>query len=62
LPLGGLLIVLFVGWRMPKVDFTDEITSGGTIKFKRWFLICTYFIIKYIAPIVVGIVMIRGLI
>jgi neurotransmitter:Na+ symporter, NSS family len=62
LPLGGILIVIFVGWRLPHADFKDEITSGGAIKFKSWFLEFSYFIIKFIAPIVVGIVMLRGLI
>jgi Na+-dependent transporters of the SNF family len=62
LPLGGILIVLFVGWRMKKEDFLDELTSGGTIHFKKWFLVFTRFIIKYLAPIIIGIIMIRGLI
>ena len=62
LPLGGILIVIFVGWRLPHADFKDEITSGGAIKFKSLFLEFSYFIIKFIAPIVVGIVMLRGLI
>lgn len=62
LPLGGLLIVIFVGWRMKKSDFIDEITSGGTIHFGEFFLSFTSIIIKYIAPIVIAIVLVRGVI
>ncbi len=62
MPLGGLLIVLFVGWRLGKSNFTDEITNSGTLTMKEWFVNFTYFSIKFIAPIVIGIIMVRGLI
>ena len=61
LPLGGIFAVIFVGWRMKKPDFKDEITSGGAHPFKKWFLAYVYFSIKYLAPIVVAIILIRGL-
>lgn len=60
LPLGGMLMVIFVGWRLKKSDFIDEITSGGNVKLKEWFLNFTYFIIKFVAPIVVAVVMISS--
>lgn len=62
MPLGGLLIVIFVGWVMPKRDLFDELTSGNTIKVRRWFLNYSYFVIKYLAPIIIATVMLRGLI
>ena len=62
LPLGGFFAVIFVGWRMKKPDFTDEITSSGAHPFKKWFLTFVYFSIKYLAPVVVAIILIRGLI
>lgn len=61
MPLGGLLIVIFVGWIMPKEDVFDELTSGGSIKVKRWFLNYSYFVIKYLAPVIIATVMIRCL-
>lgn len=61
LPLGGFFAVIFVGWKMKKPDFTDEITSGGSHPFKKWFLTFVYFSIKYLAPVVVAIILIRGL-
>ena len=62
LPVGGFFAVIFVGWKMKKPDFTDEITSGGVHPFKRWFLTYVYFSIKYLAPVVVAVVLVSGLI
>lgn len=62
LPVGGFFAVIFVGWKMKKTDFTDEITSGGAHPFKKWFLSFVYFSIKYLAPVVVAIILISGLI
>ncbi|MGN0189390.1 MAG: sodium-dependent transporter [Candidatus Cryptobacteroides sp.] len=57
--IGGLLVVLFVGWKMKKDDVRDEFTNGGTINGK--FFNPIYFLIKYIAPIAVIIVFISNL-
>lgn len=62
MPLGGLLIVVFVGWRLGRANFMDEITSSGKVKMSHWFVEFTYFSIRFIAPIVISIIMIRGLI
>lgn len=61
IPLGAMLIVLFAGWRMSKADFTDEITSSGQRKVAPWYLAFIIFTIKYLAPVVIGVIMIRGL-
>lgn len=62
LPLGGFFAVIFVGWRMKKPDVEDEITSSGLHKFKAFFLNFIYYSIKYLAPVVVAVVLISGLI
>ena len=61
IPLGAMLIVLFAGWRMSKADFIDEITSGGERKVKAWYLTVILMSIKYLAPVVIGVIMVRGL-
>ncbi|MBQ5863974.1 MAG: sodium-dependent transporter, partial [Bacteroidales bacterium] len=61
IPLGAMLIVLFAGWRMSKADFIDEITSGGERKVKSWYLTVILMSIKYLAPVVIGVIMVRGL-
>ncbi len=61
IPLGAMLIVLFAGWRMGKADFIDEITSGGERKVKAWYLTVILISIKYLAPVIIGVIMVRGL-
>lgn len=59
LPGGGILIVLFVGWYMKKADVYQEFSNNHTLKgtlFKAF-----YFIIRYVAPIAIGIVFIDSL-
>ncbi len=60
LPLDGVLIVIFVGWRLGKAKFFEEVTNEGTIKASLKKVI--FFIIRYLAPIAITIVFIRGLI
>lgn len=62
LPLGGFFAVIFVGWKMKKQDVEDELTSGGLHKLRPVFLNFIYYSIKYLAPVVVAIVLISGLI
>jgi NSS family neurotransmitter:Na+ symporter len=60
LPLGGLFIVLFVGWFLSKKVTKDELTNNGTIKAR---VIPVYlFLVKFIAPIAIAIVFIYGII
>ena len=60
LPIGGLLIVLFLGWKLGKQHFYEELTNDGTLKapFKKIF----FFIIRYLAPLAIIVVFISGLI
>ena len=60
LPLGGVLIVVFVGWYLGKQKFFDEVTNKGQLKSPLKSIIL--FIIKYLAPIAILIVFISGLI
>jgi len=56
LTLGGLLTVIFIGWKLKKSDFEDEFTNNGTVnlKLKKFF----YFIIKFVAPVAIAVIMI----
>ena len=58
LPLGGILIVLFVGWSVA-ARAVDEVQSGGAHPFalaRVWIFIC-----RFVAPAAVAWVMIQGL-
>lgn len=59
LPLGGLLIVLFVGWFFGKENFKNEITSNGKYKIRIFSFLL--FLIKFIAPIAIAIVFLNGI-
>ena len=59
LPLGGLLIVLFLGWFFPSRDVRDELSNGGTLRARYYMLF--RFIIKFVAPIAITIVFLNGI-
>jgi NSS family neurotransmitter:Na+ symporter len=58
LPLGAFFIVIFVGWVMGKKQFYAEISNEGKLKLSIKSVI--YFIIKYLAPLAIGIIFVTG--
>lgn len=48
--LGGLLIVIFVGWKLGKKIVYDELTNGGTHHIPAWMLKTILFLIRFVAP------------
>ena len=61
LPVGGLLVVMFVGWRMKKADVLDELTNGGSIAIKGFVLKWIIFTIKFLAPIAIALVLLSSI-
>lgn len=59
LPMGALGIIIFLGWRLPKPEVYDELSNSGQIK--AYFFNFVYFMIRYIAPVAVFIVLIAGM-
>lgn len=54
MPVGGIFITLFVGWCLKRQLLMDELTNNGTLKVKGLkFLV---FLIRWVAPIGVGLV------
>ena len=47
---GGLLFVLFVGWKMDRKAVRDEFTCGGTARFNSAVFDAFWFLLRYIAP------------
>ncbi len=60
LPLGGLLIVLFVGWYLSRKFTIDELSNDGKLSSK--YIPVFLFLVKYIAPIAIAMVFIYGII
>ena len=59
MPLGGILITLFVGWRMQRSQVMEELTNGGTCS--RIVARLLFFLIRWVAPLGVCIIFINGL-
>jgi NSS family neurotransmitter:Na+ symporter len=48
--IGGLLVVLFVGWKLGRDNVFDELTNGGTFNLPPWVLKTILFLIRFVAP------------
>lgn len=59
LPLGGLLIVIFVGWYMTSADIKDEVSNSGSLKVK--FFPYYIFIVRFIAPLAIAAIFIYSI-
>lgn len=59
LPLGGLLIVIYLGWFLGKRNLHDELSNSGTIKVRLFQIFL--FIVRFIAPIAILAVFLNGL-
>ncbi len=59
IPLGGVLIALFVGWFLPRQLVTDEITNNGHLRVPllRIFL----FLVRWVAPLVIALIFVNEL-
>ncbi len=53
---GGLLFVLFVGWKMDRRAVRDEFTCGGTVRFNCVVFDAFWFLLRYIAPVAIVII------
>jgi NSS family neurotransmitter:Na+ symporter len=59
LPLGGLLISLFVGWYLKRSLAYDELSNYGQLK-TPYFPVYL-FILRYVAPVAISLIFIREL-
>jgi NSS family neurotransmitter:Na+ symporter len=56
MPLGGLLIALFVGWRMKRAAVAEESALGEGLLFAGW-----RFLIRYLVPLAILVIFLAGL-
>lgn len=56
LPLGAILMCIYVGWVLKPGFLQGELTNGG--KFRSWMLPPVTFIIRWVAPVLITIIMI----
>ena len=48
--IGGLLVILFAGWKLGRKIISDELTNSGALKVPAWFLDTQTFLIRFLAP------------
>jgi neurotransmitter:Na+ symporter, NSS family len=56
LPLGGLLIALFAGWRMTERSVMEELGIRRPLLFRTW-----YYLVRFVAPIGILLVFLRAI-
>lgn len=59
MPLGGLLMSLFVGWRMNKKVLRDTLTNFG--KGSGWYIPLFLFVVRFFAPVCILLIFLSGL-
>ncbi|NBC83794.1 MAG: sodium-dependent transporter [Bacteroidetes bacterium] len=59
LPLGGLFIAIFIGWKFGKYKVFKEMAHGGSLK--GYFLSAFMILVRFVAPISIFIVFLFGL-
>lgn len=58
LPVVSILICIYMGWFAPKDLFRNELTNHGSIKMRLYPLVL--FVVKYVAPVLIAIVLISS--
>jgi NSS family neurotransmitter:Na+ symporter len=60
LPLGGLLICLFVGWRLGYKTVRNNLTNNGTLK-NETVATAIFLLTRFVAPVLIVIILLNGL-
>lgn len=60
LPLGGILLCIYMGWVAPRRFFTDQLANDGTLHSPALGVI--YFIVRWIAPVMITAILLWQLI
>ncbi|HAX73011.1 MAG TPA: sodium-dependent transporter [Firmicutes bacterium] len=58
MPIGGLIIVLFIGWGMKKEDVESELLVDGA---KPWYSNVFIFLAKFVTPVLIAVVFLNQL-
>ncbi len=60
LPVGGICICLFIGWRWGFPMAADALSNGGALR-NRWIVRLWFVLVRYITPALVTLVLLKGL-
>ena len=62
MPLSGIVLSLFVGWRLPKSLVIDELTNHHTLRYPRWLFASFFFLIRWVAPLAITLIFVNELV
>ena len=60
LPIGALMVVVFVGWKLPWSETVDELTSGGLHRLPAGWLKALAFMLRYVTPLLLLAMIVAG--
>jgi NSS family neurotransmitter:Na+ symporter len=60
LPLGGILLALFVGWVWGRDNFERALSNQGTLS-NATVTGAVFFLLRYVSPLLILVVMLKGL-
>lgn len=61
LPLGGMIISLFVGWRIDRTIIVEQLTNAGTIRIPSWTVSVFIFLLRWFIPLAMGVIFAKEL-
>ena len=61
LPLGGMIISLFVGWRLDRKIIVGQLTNAGTIRIPAWAVSAFVFLLRWFIPLAMGGIFVKEL-
>ncbi len=56
LPMGGLLVAIFVGWVAPRKIMREELHNTNNMLFRSWHFLC-----RYLVPVAVALILLLGI-
>ena len=62
MPLSGIVLSIFVGWRLPKSLVIEELTNHHTLHYPDWLFHGFFFLIRWVAPIAISLIFLNELI
>ena len=61
MPLSGIVLSIFVGWRLPKSLVIEELTNHHTLHYPDWLFHGFFFLIRWVAPIAICLIFLNEL-
>ena len=61
MPLSGIVLSIFVGWRLPRKLVEEELTNHGTLQLPAFVIPSFFFLIRWLAPIAIAAIFISQL-